>query len=114
MTVTKNMVVAFRYIMKNSRGEVVENIMEASSKSYLHGSTGIQAVLQLQFEGLEEGDTKTIYLKKENVQATEDFTFDVVIDEIRPALKEELMLGYPVVIDNLICDEDCICYNREP
>ena len=113
MTVTKNMVVAFRYIMKNNRGEVIENTMEASSKSYLHGAAGIDPLLQLQFEGLKEGDKKIIYLKKENVQANDDFTFDVVIDEIRPALKEELMLGYPVVIDNLICDEDCICYNGE-
>jgi hypothetical protein len=113
MTVTKNMVVAFRYVMKNSRGEVVENKMEASSKSYLHGSTGIQPALQLQFEGLKEGDTKTIYLKKENDQANDDFTFDVIIDKIRPALQQEIMLGYPVVTDNLFCDENCVCYDGE-
>jgi hypothetical protein len=88
--------------------------MESSSKSYLHGAAGIDPLLQLQFEGLREEDKKIIYLKKENGQANEDFTFDVVIDQIRPALEEELMLGYPVVTDNLFCDENCICYDREP
>jgi len=108
MTVTKNLIVAFRYIMKNNRGEVIENTMEGSSKSYLHGSLGIDPLLQVQFEGLKVGDTKIIYLKKEN-NSNEDFTFDIVIDQIRPALKEELMLGYPVIA----CNEDCTCYLEE-
>jgi hypothetical protein len=43
----------------------------------------------------------------------QDFTFDVVIDNLRPASEEEVLLGYPVVIDNLICDSNCDCYNGE-
>ena len=110
MIVTKNVVVVFRYIMKNNKGHVIENTMEGSPKCYLHGSSGIQPSLQLQFEGLKVGDTKTIYLKKESGFSKEDFTFDIVIDKLRHALEEELMLGYPVSIDGLICNEDCICY----
>ena len=110
MIVTKNIVVVFRYIMKNNKGQVIENTMECSPKCYLHGSSGIQRSLQLQFEGLKVGDTKVIYLRNESVLLNEDFTFDIVIDKLRPALEEELMLGYPVTIDGLICKEDCICY----
>ena len=28
----------------------------------------------------------------------EDFTFDIIIDKLHPALDEELMLGYPVML----------------
>jgi len=113
MIVTKNIVVIFRYVMKNSKGQVIENTMNGSPKCYLHGSSGIQASLQVQFEGLKVGDTKVIYLKKESGLSNEDFTFDIIIDKLRPALDEELMLGYPVSIDDLICDSNCICYANE-
>ncbi len=55
MIVTKNIVVVFRYIMKNSKGQVIENTIEGSPKCYLHGSSGIQPSLQVQFEGLKVG-----------------------------------------------------------
>ena len=110
MVVKKNIVVVFRYIMKNNKGQVIENTMEGSPKCYLHGASWIKPSLQLQFEGLKVGDAKVIYLKNESGLSDEDFTFDIVINKLRPALEEELMLGYPVTIDDLICNEDCICY----
>jgi FKBP-type peptidyl-prolyl cis-trans isomerase 2 len=99
--------------MKNNKGEVIENTMEGAPKYYLHGSEEIQSSLQVQFEGLKMGDSKIIYLKKEDGMSGQDFTFDVVIDNLRPASEEEVLLGYPVVIDNLICDSDCDCYSSE-
>jgi hypothetical protein len=99
--------------MKNDKGEVIEDTMEGSPKCYLHGSLGIHSSLQLQFEGLKVGDTKVIYLKKESGILNEDFTFNIIIDKLRPALEEELMLGYPVLIYNLICDSRCICHNGD-
>ena len=96
--------------MKNSKGEVIEDTMGSYPKYYLHGSSAIQAYLQLQFEGLKVGDTKIIYLKKESGLTNEDFTFNIIIDKLYPASEEELMLGYPVIRDNLICNDDCICY----
>lgn len=110
MIVRKNMVVYFRYIMKNSKGFVIENTMADSPKCYLHGSCGIQSSLQLQFEDLKVGDTKVIYLKKKSTEINEDFTFDVIIDKLRPALQEEQILGYPFLIDNSVCESDCICH----
>ena len=103
------MVVFFRYIMRNSRNEVLENNMDGFPKSYLHGSSGIQPSLQAQFEGLKAGETKTIFLKREGEISVEDYTFNVIIDNIRSATQEEQDLGYPVVIDDLICGPDCIC-----
>jgi FKBP-type peptidyl-prolyl cis-trans isomerase SlyD len=109
MCVTKNIVVYFRYVMKNNKGHVVESIMEGFPKCYLHGSTGILPSLQLQFESLRIGDTKLIHLKKESGLSNEEFTFSIVIDNLRPALAEELMLGYPVSTNDLTCDVDCDC-----
>ena len=109
MIVKKNIVVAFRYLMKNNKGEVIENTMEGTPKYYLHGSDEIHSSLQAQFEGLKIGDSKIIYLKNQDGVSDQDFTFDVVIDNLRPASEEELMLGYPVMIDNLICDSNCDC-----
>lgn len=111
MTIVKeNIVVAFRYIMKNNRGEVIENTMEGSPKCYLHGSGEILPALQAQFEGLKTGDSKIIHLRKQDGVAEQDFTFDIVIDNLRSASEEELILGYPVSIDSLICDSNCICH----
>lgn len=103
------MIVFFRYTMRNSRGEVLEDNMDGLPKCYLHGSTGIQPSLQAQFEGLKVGETKSIFLKGGGAITADDYTFNVIIDDLRPAVQEEQVLGYPVVIDDSICGPDCIC-----
>ncbi len=109
MIVEKNMIVFFRYTMRNSKGEVLENNMDGLPKCYLHGSEGIQRSLEAQFEGLKVGDTKTIYLKVDEKMAAGNYTFNVVIDDLRPAGEEELLLGYPVAMNGSICGPGCIC-----
>ena len=47
--VTKNIVVIFRYIMKNSKGQVIEKTRNCAPKCDLHGAAGIQSSLQVQF-----------------------------------------------------------------
>ncbi len=111
MSVSKNMVVYFRYIMKNNKGDVIENITNGNSKCYLHGSLGILPSLQSQFEGLQAGDTKLVYLTEDSGLTGENFTFEVIIDEVRKAQEEELILGYPVIADNSICNSNCVCYD---
>ena len=110
MHIAKNSVVSIRYIMKNSKEEVLENTLNDLPASYLHGSPGIQPLLQAQLEGLEAGDKKTVYLTAESGLANEDFIFEVIIDEVRPALKEEILLGYPVKLNVSKCEADCDCY----
>lgn len=110
MRVTKNMVVSIRHVMKNSRGEVLEDTMNAQPASYLHGSSGIHHLLQVQLEGLKEGDNRRIHLNRESGLTDDDITFDIIIDKLREASPGELILGYPIPLDQEICDADCICY----
>lgn len=105
-----NMVVALRYSMRNGKGDVLEDIMQAAPVNYLHGSAGILPLLQQQLNGLKAGDRKKVFLLKNSSQADDDFEFDVVIDDVRTALPEEIVLGYPVQITTAICTDDCYCY----
>ncbi|MEP7144156.1 MAG: hypothetical protein ABI707_14835 [Ferruginibacter sp.] len=109
--ITENSVVSIRYIMKNSTGNILENIMNNEPVSYLHGSTGIQPLLQAQLEGLKAGDKKLVYLIAESGLTNEDFVFDVIIDGVRAASGEEILLGYPVQVFVPKCEADCDCYS---
>jgi FKBP-type peptidyl-prolyl cis-trans isomerase 2 len=111
MRVANNNVVSIRYIMKNSKEEVLENTMYGLPVTYLHGSPGIQPLLQAQLEGMKAGDKKEVNLRAASGLTTEDFIFEVIIDEVRVALKEEVLLGYPVNISVPKCEADCECYN---
>lgn len=112
MQVAKNTVVSIRYVMRNSKGEILEDTLKAAPTNYLHGSDGIQHLLQVQLEGLEAGASKLVYLFKESGLTDDDFTFEVIIDDVRQALPEELVLGYPVIINTTVCDDDCECYDN--
>lgn len=106
------MVVALRYVMRNGNGEVLEDTMQSNPVNYLHGSNGILPLLQEQLQGLKTGDKKQVFLSKQNSEADDDFVFDVVIDDVREALDEEIILGYPVQITTVICKDDCVCYEE--
>lgn len=109
--VDKDMVIALRYIMRNRNGDVLEDTIQSTPVNYLHGSTGILPMLQKQLEGLKAGDKKKVYLFKDSSDADDDFEFDVVIDDVREALDEEIILGYPVKITIEVCEDDCVCYD---
>ena len=110
MCITKDTVVTMRYIMRNSKGVMLEDTMNAAPINYLHGTGSIHPLLQAQLEGLKQGDKKLVYLLKESGLTDEDFSFEVIIDNVRTALPEELLLGYLVNIDTGKCDIDCACY----
>lgn len=110
MDIAKDCIVSLRYIMKNREGAILENILNKKPVSYLQGGAGIQPLLQAQLEGLKTGDKKTVYLNAELGLTSEDFIFEVIIDEVRTPLKEELLLGYPVKMDVPKCEADCDCY----
>jgi len=111
--IDKNRVVALRYIMRNGKGDVLDDTMHSAPVNYLHGSNGILILLQEQLQGLKTGDKKQVLLSKQNSEADDDFIFDVVIDDVRNATQEEIMLGYPLSITTEKCDEDCYCYNEK-
>ena len=109
MKIGNQTIVALRYIMYNSKGDVLENTLQSQPVNYLHGSSGILSLLQQQLEGLQKGNKKKVKLSKEN-GAGDDYSFDVIIDDVRVALPEEILLGYPLQITNMVCDDDCSCY----
>lgn len=108
--IAENMVVTMRYIMKNSNNEILENNMEGAPVQFLHGANNISIILQSQLIGLHIGDKKNIYVQKEQGAADDDYTFQVLIENIRPALIEEVMLGYPFPANAEDCDENCACH----
>jgi len=111
MQIAKNSVVSIRYIMKNGKGIVLEDTMNHDPVNYLHGSTGILPMLQAQLEGLIAGDWKVVYLAAASGLTDEEFIFEVMVDEVRVALKEEVLLGYPVKINVVKCEADCDCHS---
>jgi hypothetical protein len=110
MQVKKNAVVTIRYIMQNSRGDVLENTMDGPSASYLHGSSGILKTLQSQLEDLQTGERKRVFLFREHDAPGDDFIFDVLIEKIREGLPQELALGYPLTGVPVECAPGCTCY----
>lgn len=113
MNVSKNRVVSMRYIMKDEAGRVLEDTMSSHPVSYLHGAAGIQPVLQAQLEGLKPGDRATVYLDAAAGLTSSNFSFDIIIDQVRAAMEEELMLGYPVQVTVPPCNGDCVCYTAD-
>ncbi|MEO8764010.1 MAG: hypothetical protein ABI416_06975 [Ginsengibacter sp.] len=112
MRIEKNSIVSIRYIMKNSRKEILENTMKSDPVSYLHGSTGILPLLQAQLQGLKTGDRKVACLSAASGLTDEDFILDVIVDEVRAASNEEILLGYPVQLNVPKCEADCECYHQ--
>ncbi len=91
--IRKGSFVSMRYILRNSKGEVLED----KSTVYLHGSSTISPLLQAQLEGLQAGDSKQITLKKGEEGADDDFFFHVVIDSITdtpPKFKLHILSGF--------------------
>ena len=108
MIIEKNKVVSIDYIMRNSKGDVLEDTMKSGRTNYLHGSGGIHNYLQAQLEGLQTGDKKIVILPNEISMTGDDFSFEVIIQQVRLAMEAELQLGYPVMVE---CPEDCDCYH---
>ena len=112
MQVKKNNIVSIRYVMKNSKGEVLENTMHLDPVSYLQGSSAIEPSLQAQLEGLTRGSKKEVNLPAESGLVSEDFIFEVIVDDVRAASDAEILLGYPVQLPASKCEEDCDCYSE--
>lgn len=112
MEVRDNRVIAIRYKMKNSKGEVLENIMDGPPISYLHGSGNILPPLEINLFELAVGDTKTIFISKDQGYngIDDDFYLEVIIDHIREATEKELMDRLPNLnTPDDYCGPHCTC-----
>ncbi len=112
MVIGKDIVVSLRYVMRNQDGVILENTMEGMPATYIQGSSGILPMLQQPLEGLKAGDRKKLSLPN-SVTGSGDLYFEVIIDHLRESLPEELMLGYPVLLNEKKCEEDCDCYTQD-
>lgn len=109
MKIAANTVVSLRYIMKNESREVIEDIINTAPVKYLHGSGNILPALEACLEGLETGQHKSISISNQtSSQLNEQFHFDVVIDDVRPATEGELKKGKPIHSTNE-CGPECCC-----
>jgi FKBP-type peptidyl-prolyl cis-trans isomerase 2 len=112
MTIEKNMVVSFRYIMSDGKGTVLEDTTSCIPTRYLYGSTAIYHALQEQMEGLQPGDSRKIMLLESAGLTNSDYFFEVIIDAVRPAKDHELILGYPLGEEDASCGNDCDCFKN--
>lgn len=106
------MVVSFRYVMSDSKGNVLEDTTSAIPTRYLHGSAAILPILQDQLEGLQQGECKKVLLPESSGLCNGDYFFDVIVDTVRPAQENELILGYPLEDVVADCGDDCDCYKN--
>lgn len=109
MQIENQTVVSMRYIMKNADGDIMEENMNAAPVQYVHGAGTILPSLESSLYGLKAGDRKLIHLTAASGLPYEDFTFDIVINDVRPALEEELLQGYPVKVNVSKCGPGCDC-----
>ena len=112
ISISKDMVVSFRYVMYDHIGNVLENTTSSVSTRYLHGSGTILAILQNQMEGLQPGQRKKVLLSGSSGLCNGDYLFDVIVDTVRPANEKELILGYPLEETLAECNDDCNCYKN--
>ena len=82
-------IISLRYIMKNSRGENLED----SAATFLYGSNAISSHLQSQLTELRAGHHQTITLPKGVEDADDDFTFEITLTAIRNATAGEIRAG---------------------
>ena len=108
--IMKNLVVSFRYVMRDTKGHLLEDTTSVDPTRYLHGSRDISAVLQQQMEGMKEGEVRDIVLPQSMENPSGDFFFRVFVETIRTAKEEEILLGYPLTLAD--CGEDCECHKN--
>lgn len=108
--ISQGRIVSLRYIMRDQRGEVLEDRMSGEPAVYLQGGTAILPALQQQLEGLCAGDRRRISLSIYAADGDVNFSFDVLIISVRTASNAETVLGYPLPVAG-DCGPDCDCYS---
>jgi FKBP-type peptidyl-prolyl cis-trans isomerase SlyD len=110
MQIATHTIVAIRYSMQNSKGEVLENILEGSPVEYLHGSGHLLPELEDDLVGLRAGDKKQVFVSsKSYTEVDDDFSFDIIVDSVRLATEEEIKMGRPMESVEEECGPECIC-----
>src|SRR5438477_13072096 len=102
MQVADKTIVSLRYLIKNKKGEELDNIMNDSPIKYLHGAGKILPQLELYLEGMKAGEKKSFSFSDKS-NSNNKFYFEVIIDEVRMATEKELQIGKPIEKNNNEC-----------
>ena len=97
--------------MKNSKGEILEDTFVGPAVRYVHGGKQVLPALQRKLEGAEAGEKKVIKLSKnEGIDGIDDdFTIEVVVQEVRLATPEELQNGLMPTFPARNCNSPDCC-----
>ncbi|ETZ22259.1 peptidylprolyl isomerase [Pedobacter sp. V48] len=110
MKIEDKTVVSIRYKMENSKGEILEDILDGLPINYLHGHGTILPSLEAELKGLNEGDEKQFFLSKETgfEGLDDEFHIRVIVDKVRYASEEELEKGLnPLMLDDYCGPKGC-------
>ncbi len=66
MKITTNSVVSLDYTLKNNEGEILDTSNGRAPLVYLHGVGALIPGLELEIEGMEKGDKKSVTVQPEN------------------------------------------------
>lgn len=107
MQVENNTVVALRYSMKNKAGEILEDNTDTLPIEYVHGTGNLLPALENAIKGLRVKDKISFSVKDDFNRG--EFFFDVMVDAIRKATREEIEKGEPAKTANNNCGPGCCC-----
>lgn len=109
MEIQDKTVVSLRFRMKNSKGEVLEDILDGPPINYLHGGGNILPLLEAALTGLKATDQKLILISKnEGYEGMDDnFSIEVVVDDVRPATEKEIEKGLVPLVSDSCGPEGC-------
>jgi FKBP-type peptidyl-prolyl cis-trans isomerase 2 len=111
MNVRNQTIVSIRYLLKNNKGEILEDRMEGNPVTYCHGIGQIRPELEKKLYGLEIGDKKTFNFSQEfsGCDKNNQYSCEVIIDNIRWASEEVLRRSRVFQMSNEQCDKNCQC-----
>jgi FKBP-type peptidyl-prolyl cis-trans isomerase 2 len=110
MTVMKKMIrvglnrmVALRYTMRNSSGEIIANTMHKEAIRFIYGSGEIVSGLEEALNGLRVGEHRSFKVSEDTAPGLNGtFQFDVIIDDITWADEPKSRAAAN-------CGPDCLC-----
>ena len=110
-------VVSMRYAMKNSKGEVLTSLDDCPAFTFLPGSGVILPALESKLHGMKKGEEKAVVVSpQQGIEGLgEEFHFDILIDDIRPATEDEIRSGLAAAVPTAEdCGPACSCRCETP
>lgn len=102
-------IIAIRYVMKNSREEVLVNTMAEEPVTFLFGTGEILPGLEAPLKGLKIGEEKRFSLSADSPGLDQTLHFDVVIDDVRWAAEPGREAEKLPDETGGACGPDCSC-----